>query len=395
MLFTFKQLSDGTQTATKLIGILILNSFTLSGRELSKLAVMSLLATAAFGVGGLVVILLMQWMTLQSYASDAVDKHGIAEVQASRLGGVALVSAVLMSLALFIINGDKGSEAVSQVQDNWPIWFGAAGCFTLGLIEDLRNNSLSPRFRLISKATVLAMVFLLAPELIPSSIGLPGVDWLLSIPFIAFVVCLFFSVGFINAVNTVDGANGLVIGIFVINCYIFTAEMDGIALPAGLYGASLFLIFNVVSGRLFLGDAGAYAIGSAMLVTGLTAFSEGVVSLPFLAVLFFYPCVDFSVSLIRRCINGESITAPDNDHLHNRVYAYFKSVFKSKNMANSATGLSIAAGSSGIALVGYVGELIPISSNLWIFVFLTQCGLYGLIFVTAGKPSNNSQQKRT
>ena len=395
MLVTFKQLSDGTQTATKLIGILILNSFTLSGRELSKLAVMSLLATTAFGVGGLVIILLMQFMTLQSYASDAVDKHGIAEVQASRLGGVALVSAVLMSLALFIINGDKGSEAVSQAQDNWPIWFGAAGCFTLGLIEDLRNNSLSPRFRLISKATVLAMVFLLVPELIPSSIGLPGVDWLLSIPFIAFVVCLFFSVGFINAVNTVDGANGLVIGIFVINCYIFTAEMDGIVLPAGLYGASLFLIFNVVSGRLFLGDAGAYAIGSAMLVTGLTAFSEGVVSLPFLAVLFFYPCVDFSVSLIRRRINGESITAPDNDHLHNRVYAYFKSVFKSKNMANSATGLSIAAGSSGVALVGYVGELIPISSNLWFFVFLAQCGLYGLIFVTAGKPSNNSQQKRT
>jgi len=70
-------------------------------------------------------------------------------------------------------------------------------------------------------------------------------------------------------------------------------------------------------------------------------------------------------------------------------------VFKSKNMANSATGLSIAAGSSGVALVGYVGELIPISSNLWIFVFLAQCGLYGLIFVTAGKPSNNSQQKRT
>ena len=356
---------------------------------------MSLLATAAFGVGGLVVILLMQWMTLQSYASDAVDKHGIAEVQASRLGGVALVSAVLMSLALFIINGDLGSEAVSQVQDNWPIWVGAAGCFALGLIEDLRNNSLSPRFRLISKALVLVMVFLLAPQLVPNSIGIPGVDWLLSIPFIAFVVCLFFSVGFINAVNTVDGANGLVIGIFVINCYIFTAEMDGIALPAGLYGASLFLIFNVVSGRLFLGDAGAYGVGAAMLLTGLTAFSEGVVSLSFLAVLFFYPCVDFSASLMRRRINGQSVTAPDNDHLHNRVHAYFKSVFKSKNMANSATGLSIAAGSSGVALVGYVGELAPLSSNLWIFVFLVQCGLYGLIFISTGKASNKSQQNRT
>jgi hypothetical protein len=85
------------------------------------------------------------------------------------------------------------------------------------------------------------------------------------------------------------------------------------------------------------------------------------------------------------------MTAPDNDHLHNRVHGYFKSLFKSKNMANSATGLSIAAGSSGIALAGYVGELIPISSNLWFFVFLAQCGLYGLIFISAGKPSNNSQ----
>jgi UDP-GlcNAc:undecaprenyl-phosphate GlcNAc-1-phosphate transferase len=368
-----------------------LNSFTLSGREISKLAAMSLLATVAFGVGGLVIILLMQWMTLQSYASDTSDKHGIAEVQASRLGGVALVAAILISLALFVINGDMGSEAVLQVQDNWSVWVGAAGCFTLGLVEDLRNNSLSPKFRLISKALVLVIVFLLSPQLVPSSIGLPGVDWLLSIPLVAFAVCLFFSVGFINAVNTVDGANGLVIGIFVINCYIFTAEMDGIALPAGLYGAILFLLFNVVSGRLFLGDAGAYGIGAAMLITGLTAFNEGVVSLPFLAVLFFYPCVDFSVSLVRRRLNGQSLTSPDNDHLHNRVHAYFKSVFKSKNMANSATGLSIAAGSSGVALVGYVAELAPLSSNLWIFVFLAQCGLYGLIFVTAGRGKNKPQ----
>ena len=356
---------------------------------------MSLLATVAFGVGGLIIILLMQWMTLQSYASDAVGKHGIAEVQGSRLGGVALVLGVLMSMALFMTNTDTAPEVFSQVQANWPIWLGAAGCFTLGLVEDLRNNSLSPRFRLTSKALVLVLVFLLAPQLIPSSIGLPGVDWLLSIPFVAFLVCLFFSVGFINAVNTADGANGLVVGIFVINCYIFSAEMDGIALPFGLYGAGLFLIFNVVSGRLFLGDAGAYGIGSAMLITGLTAFDEGVVSLPFLAVLFFYPCVDFSASLIRRLLDGQSITSPDNDHLHNRVHAYFKSVFKSKNMANSATGLSIAAGSSGVALVGYVSGLITISSNLWFFVFLAQCGLYGLIFVTAGKHSNNTQKNRT
>ena len=368
-------------------GIKNLNSFVLSERELAKLAVISVLATAAFGVGGLIIILIMQWMTLQSYASDAVDKHGIAEVQASRLGGVALLMGILMSTAFFMIGDDTAVEFFT-VQVSWPVWLGGAGCFSLGLIEDLRNNSLSPRFRLISKALVLMVIFLLAPFLVPSSIGLPIVDWFLNIPFVAFAVCVFFSVGFINAVNTVDGANGLVVGIFFINCYIFSAEMDGMAMPAGLYGAGLFLIFNVVSGRLFLGDAGAYGIGAVMLLVGLTAFSEGLVSLPFLAVLFFYPCFDFVVSLVRRRLDGRAMTAPDNDHLHNRVHAYFKSVFKSKNMANSATGLSIVLGSSGFALVGHISDLIPITSNLWSFVFLIQSILYSVIFLCAGKALN-------
>lgn len=364
-----------------------MNSFVLSERELAKLAVISVLATAAFGVGGLIIIFIMQWMTLQSYASDAVDKHGIAEVQASRLGGVALLMGILMSTAFFMISDDTAVEFF-RVQVSWPVWLGGAGCFSLGLIEDLRNNSLSPRFRLISKALVLMVIFLLAPFLVPSSVGLPIVDWFLNIPFVAFAVCLFFSVGFINAVNTVDGANGLVVGIFFINCYIFSAEMDGMAMPSGLYGAGLFLIFNVVSGRLFLGDAGAYGIGAVMLLVGLTAFSEELVSLPFLAVLFFYPCFDFVVSLVRRYLDGRAMTAPDNDHLHNRVHAYFKSVFKSKNMANSATGLSIALGSSGFALVGHASDLIPITSNLWSFVFLIQSILYGVIFLWAGKALN-------
>ncbi|MDC0054171.1 hypothetical protein OAK05_07900, partial [Gammaproteobacteria bacterium] len=87
-------------------------------------------------------------------------------------------------------------------------------------------------------------------------------------------------------------------------------------------------------------------------------------------------------------LDGRAMTAPDNDHLHNRVHAYFKSMFKSKNMANSATGLSIALGSSGFALVGHASDLIPITSNLWFFVFLIQSILYSVIFLWAGKALN-------
>ena len=362
-----------------------LNSFILSSRELSKLVIMALLSTAAFGLSGLIMILIMQLMTMQSYATDSVDKHGISEVQSSRLGGVAVAIGVLVSMGFLLMNGYRGSSTLAPLGIVWPLWLGAYGCFFLGLLEDLRNNSLSPRARLAAKSFLLLIVFIFSPGLVPSSIGLWGIDWLLGFWWVALLVTLFFSVGFINAVNTVDGANGLVSGIFAITCFIFLSETNNIAHQSGFYGASLFLLFNVISGRLFLGDSGSYGIGAAMLLLGLESLTMGIVSLPFLAALYFYPCADFSVSLLRRWHSGASLTAPDNDHLHNRINTFFKGFFRSKTMANSATGLSIALGSSGLVLVIYLADYISLTSNLWLCVFAFQGALYGLIFMSTGK----------
>jgi UDP-N-acetylmuramyl pentapeptide phosphotransferase/UDP-N-acetylglucosamine-1-phosphate transferase len=345
---------------------------------------MLLIATSAFGLSGLVIILMMQWMTLQSYASESSDKHGISEVKASRLGGVAVAVAVIIAMAFLLMSGHRGDNINAPLGIYWPLWLGAFGCFLLGLLEDLRNGSLSPKARLVSKALLLLLVFLLAPSLVPSSVGLPGIDWLLGFSWVAVVITLFFSVGFINAVNTVDGANGLLTGIYTITCFIFVNEIPSIAIQAGFYGASLFLIFNVISGRLFLGDAGSYGIGAAMLLYGLVALDRDLVSLSFLAALYFYPCVDFVVSIGRRLRSGQSITAPDNDHLHNRVHTFYKRHFRSKNMANSATGLSIAGMSSGLVLCFYMYDAIPLDSNQWVFVFITQCVIYAMVFIATG-----------
>lgn len=362
-----------------------MSSFILSKRELYKLTAILLIATAAFGLSGLVIILMMQWMTLQSYAAESADKHGISEVQSSRLGGVAVAIGVLVSMGFLLMNGYRGSITLAPLGIFWPLWFGAYGCFFLGLLEDLRNNSLSPRARLATKSLLLLIVFIFSPGLVPSSIGLWGIDWLLGFWWVALLVTLFFSVGFINAVNTVDGANGLVSGIFAITCFIFLSETNNIAHQSGFYGASLFLLFNVISGRLFLGDSGSYGIGAAMLLMGLESLTMGVVSLPFLAALYFYPCADFSVSLLRRWYSGASLTAPDSDHLHNRINTFFKGFFRSKTMANSATGLSIALGSSGLVLLIYLADYISLTSNLWLWVFAFQGALYGLIFMSTGK----------
>ena len=171
----------------------------------------------------------------------------------------------------------------------------------------------------------------------------------------------------------------------MVTFYIFSAEVGGIEFASMLIGCGVFLIYNVISGRLFLGDAGSYGLGASLLLSALFVYSEDLVSLSFLAVLFFYPCFDLLVSIARRKIAGVPVMQPDNDHLHNRVHNFFKTLFKSKTTANSATGVSLALGSSGFALAGYLGGFILITSDSWLWVFAFQSALYLVVFFSLGK----------
>ena len=59
--------------------------FKLTGRDLTKLTIMIVIATLLFGLPGLIMMLILQWITHQSYALDSADMHGISQVGASRL----------------------------------------------------------------------------------------------------------------------------------------------------------------------------------------------------------------------------------------------------------------------------------------------------------------------
>ena len=326
----------------------------------------------------------MQLVSIQPFAEDSVQKHGIAEMQASRLGGADTVFGGVCLLLMLALSGVRGLGAGSLNID-WYVWIAVIGCMLLGLIEDIRNDSLSPRVRLAAKASIFALALWLSPALVPSAIGVPVIDSLLAVPAIAFVLCVVFCVGFLNAVNMADGANGLVSSIVVIANIIFYLELGGLGFLTILTCTSVFLIFNIISGRLFLGDAGAYGMGACLLISSLYCFSYGYMSLSFLASLLSYPCLDFLFSIMRRFLSGRSITKPDNDHLHNRIHSQYRKLFRSKNLANSASGLSLAAASSGVVLLGYLSNWSPITSEQWAFVFAAQCLLYAFAYCVTGR----------
>jgi UDP-GlcNAc:undecaprenyl-phosphate GlcNAc-1-phosphate transferase len=365
------------------------NRFILSEKDLIKLACMMVLASVFFGLSGLLMMIFLQWITRRRYAVDAAGKHGISQISASRLGGAVIF------LFSFILVGVGYAAGVAEA-DNGPLgiqlfgWVGAICCALLGLVEDLKNGSLSPRFRLISQLLIFTVIVVQWPQLIPADVGLSPVNFLLSQPLLGGLLTVIFCVGFVNAVNMADGANGLMPGMMTIAFTLFYIETGGLLYATLMTSCGLFTIFNVISGRLFLGDAGAYGLAAALALSGLYLSNQGMFSAAFLGVLFAYPCIELLFSTLRRTLQGRSMVLPDNDHLHNRIHFQYQRFFTSKTLANSLTGCSLTLLFSGIAMLGYLFDWLPVTSHLWAWVLASQCLLYVILFYVSGYGRNTS-----
>ena len=365
--------------------------FVLTEKDLVKLSVMMLLAVIFFGLSGLMIMIFMQWITRQSYAQDAIDKHGISRIGASRLGGAVIFASWLGLLLAGYFSDYFGDELGGPSGPYWIDWIAVGSCTFLGLAEDLRNNYLNPWFRLCAQLGIFAVTIGVWPLLIPTDFGVPILDFLMRLPLIGWLLSVIFCVGFVNSINMAAGANGLMAGVITIAFSLFYASTGQFVYAAMMTACAVFTIFNIISGRLFLGDAGTYGLGSSVVICSLYLFQENIFSAAFLACLFSYPCIDFMMTLARRLRAGRSIYLPDNDHLHNRIHYHFQRWLPSKTLANSMTGGLIVASSSGVTLVGYIFQWWPVTSNLWIWLFSLQCVSYGVVFYLTGFGRTNTQ----
>ena len=178
-----------------------LQEFTLSiwpiSRSVRKLLIMLAISFYTFGLTGVGAILMMYSMSYIAFARDSAATHGISARNSSRLGGVS----ILITFSVFVLLMTYLSPYTPGVlrEDLWGYFWGSVmACCVLGLIEDLRADYLSPALRLALKFLVFGYFLWVAPIMVPSQIGVPGVDSLLQIPWLAWALCTVFCVGFIN-----------------------------------------------------------------------------------------------------------------------------------------------------------------------------------------------------
>lgn len=231
---------------------------------------------------------------------------------ALRLGGVGIAIAMI-GVCTGWGNGDPHLLALV---------FSALPLLIVGLLEDVGAHQ-APLKRL-SAAALSGIIFIMIEGILIDRIGVPMLTPLFSFAPVAFVFTLFATTGLIHAFNLIDGLNGLSGSAAIIS----TAALLLVASQAGvtsgdltaysLLGAVLgFLMINFPSGRIFMGDGGAYLVGfmlawlSVLLLNAAPAFSPWAVLL-----IFFWPVADTLLAIWRRLRKQVPLGQPDRLHVH-------------------------------------------------------------------------------
>ena len=170
---------------------------------------------------------------------------------------------------------------------------------------------------------LLAAVSLLAGDLAPGSLALPGLA--LALPaWIAILLVLLFTVWMINLYNFMDGMDGFaggmaVIGFSALAC-LGWADTGFAAFCLIVAAASAgFLVHNFPPAKIFLGDTGSTALGFLAAACSLWGAKTGL--FPFwVALLVFSPfIVDATVTLLRRLLRGEKVWEAHRSHYYQRL----------------------------------------------------------------------------
>jgi UDP-N-acetylmuramyl pentapeptide phosphotransferase/UDP-N-acetylglucosamine-1-phosphate transferase len=237
-----------------------------------------------------------------------------------RIGGVGVMIAMLSGAWLAQLMNSPLSASI------WLFLACALPAFGAGLAEDL-TKKVSPAKRLWATAASAALGAWCLDALIRRT-DIPGVDLLVSMPIGAIALTLLVVAGVANAVNIIDGFNGLAAMCALIMllalAYVGLQLNDRLVVTVALIaaGATLgFFVWNFPAGLIFLGDGGAYLLGFVIAELGvLTIARHSTVSPLFPLLLCAYPIFETVFTMYRRKLKGGSPSHPDGIHLHTLIH---------------------------------------------------------------------------
>lgn len=281
---------------------------------------------------------LIRHLAIRIGAVGKVRARDVHTVPTPRMGGVAMLLGFTVSM-LFASQIPFISNLFVSTHQPWVILAGAWMICLLGVADDLWDLD----WMLKMSGQLLISVFVAWGGL--QIISLPLGSLVTASPSLSVAITAFLIVASINAVNFVDGLDGLASGIvaiggiaFAIYSYVIARSSPSYASLATLIDVALvgicagFILHNWHPAKLFMGDSGSMLLGylitcASIVMTGRLdpASIHTSIYLPvFMPILLpvlvlFLPVLDMCMAIVRRLSKGQSPMHPDRMHLHHRM----------------------------------------------------------------------------
>jgi UDP-GlcNAc:undecaprenyl-phosphate GlcNAc-1-phosphate transferase len=267
-----------------------------------------------------IVIRVARWMGIV----DSPDMRKVHLKPIPRIGGVAIFVSMIGLLVPVLLLPDVVGHTSRLVQTKIIILLGAAGfMFLIGLADDIKG--LRARTKLF--AQVAAALFVCAAGIRITLLPITG-SLALKLGWFSWPFTLIWIVGITNAINLIDGLDGLAAGISAVACGVIAilGIHSGNAVMTVLMLALLgsltgFLLFNFEPAKIFMGDSGSMFLGSTIASSSVlcAAKTETIVGLALPVLSPGIPIFDTLFSMLRRFLERRSMFSADRRHFHHRL----------------------------------------------------------------------------
>jgi UDP-GlcNAc:undecaprenyl-phosphate/decaprenyl-phosphate GlcNAc-1-phosphate transferase len=293
-------------------------------------------------------------------------------------GGVAIVAACLLTLGTLMVLPNTWQD---ELHHDWWYMLGLALAIGIicgvGLIDDRYN--LRGRQKLAGQ--MLAILVMIGSGLVIQKFSI--FDYTVDLGMLAIPFTIFWLLGAVNALNLIDGVDGLATSIGLVFSIALAAmafatghEFD--ALLAMTLGGALagFLIYNFPPARIFLGDSGSMVIGLTLGVMAIRSSLKGPATVALAAPTAVWAVLIFDVSMaiVRRKLTGRSLYTTDRGHLH---HSLLRKGLSGPRIVIWVGLLCAICGAGALASICYHNDLLAIVSAMTVISALVLTRFFG------------------
>ncbi|MBE6991053.1 MAG: undecaprenyl/decaprenyl-phosphate alpha-N-acetylglucosaminyl 1-phosphate transferase [Ruminococcaceae bacterium] len=233
------------------------------------------------------------------------------------LGGLAIFLSFMLAVLLF-------AEIDRQIKG---MLLGAVIIVLLGVIDDIRPLNAIFKFAVQILAAVVAVAHGNVIQFLSNPIFF-GESLYFNLGFLAVPVTVVWIVAITNAVNLIDGLDGLSVGVSAINSAsllvisLLVSDVNVAIMVAALLGACLgFMPYNINPAKIFMGDTGATFLGYILAVLSIQGLFKFYTIISFLVpfLILGVPIFDTVTAFFRRIIKGQAPWKADRSHIHHKL----------------------------------------------------------------------------